>query len=185
MATGIEIAGLTLAAFPIVIDGLSRFVEGVRIIKTWGTFRRELAIYQYGLRSARAFFQNTIEELLEGIATQEDIMTFRRNPDGLATPNPQYEEQLKARLDHDYDNCLEAMARILSAMETFRSKLDMDAAGKVRTLTVRQAYSSSLYSDTRVLILDHVGRLPDYQTRSQTHKACAIKEDLSRASRRD
>ncbi|KAI4261033.1 MAG: hypothetical protein L6R42_003760 [Xanthoria sp. 1 TBL-2021] len=131
MATGIEIAGLTLAAFPIVIDGLSRFVEGVRIIKTWGTFRRELATYQYGLRSARAFFQNTIEELLEGIATQEDIMTFRRNPDGLATPNPQYEEQLKARLDHDYDNCLEAMARILSAMETLRSKLDLDAAGKI------------------------------------------------------
>ncbi|KAL8648705.1 MAG: hypothetical protein Q9226_005889 [Calogaya cf. arnoldii] len=131
MATEIEIAGLALAAFPIVIDGLSHFVEGVRIIKTWGAFRRELASYQYGLQSARAFFQNTLEELLEGIATQEDILTFQRDPDKMATPNPLYEEQLKARLDHDYNNCLEAMARILGAMEALRKKLDLDAAGKV------------------------------------------------------
>ncbi|KAL8847619.1 MAG: hypothetical protein Q9221_007349 [Calogaya cf. arnoldii] len=131
MATGIEIAGLALAAFPIVIDGLSHFVEGVRIIKTWGAFRRELASYQHGLRSARAFFQNTLEELLEGIATQEDILTFRSHPDTMATPNPLYEEQLKVRLDHDYKNCLEAMVRILSAMEALRKKLDLDAAGKI------------------------------------------------------
>ncbi|KAL9633028.1 MAG: hypothetical protein Q9204_003562 [Flavoplaca sp. TL-2023a] len=131
MATGIEIAGLTLAAFPIVIDGLAHFVDGVRIIKSWGTFRSELASYQYGLRTARAFFQNTLEELLEGIATQEDIVMFRGNPEGMAKPNPEYEKQLKLRLDHDYDNCLEAMTRILSAMETLVKKLDLDATGKI------------------------------------------------------
>ncbi|CAL8582763.1 hypothetical protein XPA_008408 [Xanthoria parietina] len=131
MATGIEIAGLTLAAFPIVIDGLARFIEGVRLIKTWRTFRRELAGYQYGLRSARAFFQNTLEELLEGIATQEDIMTLQKGPDEVAMLGLDYELQLKVRLDHDYHNCLEAMTRILSAIEAIRRKLDLDATGKI------------------------------------------------------
>ncbi|KAL8844629.1 MAG: hypothetical protein Q9176_001141 [Flavoplaca citrina] len=131
MATGIEIAGLTLAVFPIAIDGLAHFVEGVRIIKSWGTFRSELASYQYGLRTAHAFFQNTIEELYEGIATPEDILMFRGNLEGMAKRNPEYEKQLKIRLDHDYDNCLEAMTRILSAMKTLVRKLDLDAAGKI------------------------------------------------------
>lgn len=131
MATGIEIAGLTLAVFPIVIDGLSRFVEGVRIIKTWGRFRHELASYQHNIRCASTFFLDTLEELLEGIITQEDIMIIRRDPDGMAMANPLYEEQLKLRLDHDYHNYLEAMGRILSALETLKEKLNFDAAGKV------------------------------------------------------
>ncbi|KAL8989535.1 MAG: hypothetical protein Q9169_008342 [Polycauliona sp. 2 TL-2023] len=130
MATGIEIAGMTLAAFPIVIDGLAHFVEGVRIIDSWRTFRYDLASYQHGLRCARAFFQNTVEELLEGIASQEYIIALRGSPDRLAAPNPLYEEQLKTRLDHDYDNCLEAMTRIRKAIEILVGKLNLDPAGK-------------------------------------------------------
>lgn len=176
MATGIEIAGLALAAFPIVIDGLARFIEGVRLIKTWRTFRRELAGYEYSLRSARAFFQNTLEELLEGIATQEDIMTLQKGPDGVTMLGLEYESQLKVRLDHDYHNCLEAMTRILSAIEALRRKLDLDATGKVRIPIVVEVGLSSLQSDTCV---DHVGRLSDHQARGQTCEAGAIEEDVS------
>ena len=35
MATGIETAGLVLAAFPLVVKGLGAYVDGVRMIKYW------------------------------------------------------------------------------------------------------------------------------------------------------
>ncbi|KAL8679575.1 MAG: hypothetical protein Q9186_004169 [Xanthomendoza sp. 1 TL-2023] len=132
MATGIEIAGLTLAVFPIVVNGVERFMAGLQVIKTWRRYRRELAYYQHHIGSASAMFRNTIEELLEGIVTtQDDITTLGDDPHAVASSNPQYEEQLKLRLDHDYDSCLAIMHRMLDALKTIRKELNLDETGKI------------------------------------------------------
>ncbi|KAL8816856.1 MAG: hypothetical protein Q9223_004208 [Gallowayella weberi] len=132
MVTGIEITGLTLAVFPIVVDGVERYISGLQIIKTWRRYRVELAYYQHHIGIASAMFRNTIEELLEGIVTtQDDITALGDNPHAVATNNPQYEQQLKLRLDHDYQYCVAIMSRMLDALKTMKKELNLDETGKI------------------------------------------------------
>lgn len=67
MVTGIEIAGLAFATFPITVDGLRRMVEGVETIKYWRRYRVKLEDYACDLEAARVYYLDTLEELLMGI----------------------------------------------------------------------------------------------------------------------
>jgi len=67
MVTGVEIAGLALATFPIAVDGLRRMVEGVETIKYWRRYRVKLEEYACDLEAGRVYYLDTLEELLMGI----------------------------------------------------------------------------------------------------------------------
>ncbi|KAL8855408.1 MAG: hypothetical protein Q9178_007946 [Gyalolechia marmorata] len=115
MATGIETGALTLAVFPVMIDELERFAEGVRLIKRWRRFGHELATYEHTIRSARTLFLDTIKNFLKASATtQDEVDALSESPIRVASANPQYEEQLKIRLEHDYDNYFKTMKIIAS-----------------------------------------------------------------------
>ena len=118
MATGIEVAGLTLAIFPVLVDGLKHFKEGVETVRSWQSYRHDLANNFYTLKIARVFFLNTIEELLDGIIqSQEELEALRKNPYGIHSIKPLYEEQLRRRLEHDYDDHMETMRCLLEALQ--------------------------------------------------------------------
>lgn len=70
--SGIEAAGLVLAVFPIVVNGLQHFTEGVETIKCWRRYQRELAKYSRTLETQRIVYLNTIESLFEGIIQYSD-----------------------------------------------------------------------------------------------------------------
>lgn len=73
--SGFEVAGIALAVFPILVDGLVRFVDGVQTIKHWRRYRVRLQDYADRLRSQKVYYEDTLEELLEGLVQSEDELT--------------------------------------------------------------------------------------------------------------
>ena len=71
-AAGIEVAGVALAVFPIVITGLTQFRQGVQSIRHWRRYHTELKNYARVLQSHHMFYLDTLEELLMGVVASDD-----------------------------------------------------------------------------------------------------------------
>ncbi len=133
MVTGIEVAGITLAVFPIIVNGLSRFAEGVDTIKSWRRYRRELAGYARTLECQQTWYLDTVEELLEGIVrSEEELMALAQNPGSDIWQRPEFELRLRQRLDHSYKPYMATMSNMLAALESIRKKLGVISSGQVR-----------------------------------------------------
>ena len=78
MVTGVETAGLVLAAFPLIVKGLEAYIEGIQKIKQLRDFRKLLKSYSVQLSTQQAIFQQTFQVLLEAADIEPDqlqIMT--------------------------------------------------------------------------------------------------------------
>ena len=132
MVTGVETAGLVLASFPLVVNGLTRYVDGVQTIRYWRRFRRELASYARKLENQRVWYLDTLEELFDGIVQSNDeLAALVNDPVGPSWKKAGYEKQLRMRLGQSYDHYLDTLADIVATLEDMRDKLGVQAPGKV------------------------------------------------------
>ena len=132
--SGFEVAGIALAVFPILVDGMVRFVDGVRTIKQWRMFRIQLEDYAAVLGTQAVYYQDTLEELLADIAqSEEDIVTLMAQPRGAIWKKIEYEEQLRQRLGRSHAVYLKTSDKLVNALSLMCEKLGIDSSGKVRT----------------------------------------------------
>ena len=130
--SGIEAAGIVLAAFPIVVNGLQHFTDSVETIKRWRRYKKELAKYRRTLETQEIFYLNTIERLFEGIIQSHDELdALMKDPGPAFSHKPQYEERLRTRLGRSYDNYTKIMANMLDTLKVAREELGIDENGKV------------------------------------------------------
>ena len=130
--SGFEIAGIALAVFPVVVDGLECFVQGVQTIQDWRRYRFKLKDYAGLMESARVFYLDTLEELLNGIVQSEDEMeALMAKPGGTQWKQPRYEEQLKLRLSHSYDAYFRTLEMMIDYLTKLCESLGVNTSGKV------------------------------------------------------
>lgn len=124
MATGVETAGLILAAFPLVISALEHYENGFQVIREWVRFRGEFAAFLNALIRQRIFFRQNIEELLGPIvATEYDISILLDRPGGKAWADETLNAKLRQRLPGKYE--YESYATTVSyIMETLHKLMD-------------------------------------------------------------
>ncbi len=130
--SGIEAVGITLAVFPILVDGLERFVSGIETMKRWKLYRLELQRYANILRSASVYFSDTLEELLGDIVhSDEELMLLLENPGGILWKKPEYEARLRERLDRSYSSYLKTTSTLVQGLEAMCEKVGVDSSGRV------------------------------------------------------
>ena len=134
--SGIEIAGLVLAVFPVVVSGLKAYAEGIETVKTWRRYRRELDGYKRQLETQRVWYLDTLEELLVFVDSEEELAELIREPGGLQWQRPEHATKLRERLDHSYDSYLAIISELLQTLQVVKKKLCINANGKVRALIV-------------------------------------------------
>ena len=131
--SGIEVAGLVLGAFPIVVSGLQHFTEGVETIKSWKRYQRQLKIYSRTLEAQHALLLNTIGLLFQDIAQSNDEFDLLlKDPGGSFSRRPHYEEALRNRLDHSYDKFRMILEAMLEDLQLARKALGIGEDGRVR-----------------------------------------------------
>ena len=127
--SGIEIAGIALAVFPIAIKGLQHFPEGIESLKVWKHYRHVINDYCRRLEVQHAIYDNTIALLLEGIIQlDEDSHAALQSSKGTLL---QYEDKLRLRLGQSYDVYQSTMEKMVEALTTARDVLKLDTDGKV------------------------------------------------------
>ena len=130
--SGIEVAGIALAVFPVLVDGLNRVVAGIETIKRWKRYRLKLQEYAGILESAEVFFLDTLDELLGDIVQSDvELELLLDEPGGEKWKKPEYEERLRERLDRSYSSYLKTVQILIHALRGMCRKLGVDNAGKV------------------------------------------------------
>ncbi|KAI4256754.1 MAG: hypothetical protein L6R42_006039, partial [Xanthoria sp. 1 TBL-2021] len=131
--SGFEIAGIALAAFPIVVNGLCRMTEGIETIKHWKKYKRELDKYAFRLDTAQVCFTSTLKHLLDDIVPSDtDFERMIAEPLGSLWKKPVYEERLRDRLDQSYKPYLRTIQTLAEDVKELRKKLGIDASGAVQ-----------------------------------------------------
>ena len=132
--SGFEVAGITLAVFPILVDGMVRFVDGVQTIKYWRRYRVRLQEYADIIGTQGVYYQDTLEELLTGIVQSEDeIKDLMTEPRGAIWKKPEYEDKLRQRLGRSHAVYISMSDKMVNALYTMCEKLGIDSSGKVGT----------------------------------------------------
>lgn len=129
MATGLEVAGVVLAVFPIVVDSLSRGIEQSQTIATaFGPrkFLRQLAKWEGKLKRSKANYEQTVEYLLleSGIAPSGKEVRYMMNaPKKIDWQNPKHDKALRIFLDRSYDAYIDSIEALHRAITSVESKL--------------------------------------------------------------
>lgn len=130
--SGFEVAGLALAVFPVLVDGLDRVVSGIETIKRWRRYKLKLKEYANIMESAYVFFLDTLDELLgDIILSDEELTLMLKEPGGTLWKKPEYEQRLRARLDRSYSSYMKTVATLKDALEAMCERLGVDRSGSV------------------------------------------------------
>jgi hypothetical protein len=104
MLTGIEVAGLILSIFPLVISGLEHYKEGFETLHGWWMYRTDYLEFLRKIGVQSVLFQANLEELLGPIVESEALLhELMRNPRSPAWNNEQLEKRLRKQLPTSYD----------------------------------------------------------------------------------
>ena len=130
--SGFEIAGIALAVFPILVEGIVRFVKGVQTIRQWRRYRVKLQDYADFMETQAVYYQDTLEALLTDIVQFEDeIADLMAKPRGAIWKKPEYEEKLRRRLGRSYAVFQKMSDKMLNALLSICEKLGVDPSGQV------------------------------------------------------
>ena len=132
--SGIEVAGIALAVFPILVDGMVRFIDGVHTIKWYRRYRARLQDYADILGAQRIWYQDTLEELLMDIVQNEDeLEALIAQPTGAIWENPKYRQRLEQRLGRSHEVYMRLSEKMVKALLSMCEELGIDSSGKVGT----------------------------------------------------
>lgn len=132
--SGFEVAGITLAVFPIVVNGLTQFTEGIQTIKHWRRYRIQLAQYAQILGNHHVFYRETLTQLLIDIVPSDEDLALMEDPEAAIWKKREYDRRLHERLDGSYDSYLENMQTMVKALREISKELGIDqTSGKVST----------------------------------------------------
>lgn len=77
MATGIEIVGLALGAFPLAVEFIKFYADGARTVHDMRHHRHILDEFVRELDMEFCKFANTCDDLFEGVVTAEEVLNLR------------------------------------------------------------------------------------------------------------
>ena len=122
MATGIEITGLVLGAFPLLLSGVEHYAEGVDTIARWCRYERELASLKRLLIAEKVVFQGSCEQLLSGLVPASHVEELIEDPKNSKWKDGALEKKLQQRLGRSYASylaCVEDMDSVTKRLEEF------------------------------------------------------------------
>jgi hypothetical protein len=149
--SGIEIAGLVLGAFPILIYALESYREGAEVVGDWWRIERAYTKCKQDLKYQQLLFEGNIERFLLPFVDDDELKQLMENPAGTAWEDPELEKKLQERLPKAYDTFLGVMVDINKLMESLKKALSVDNKKfRARVTEVRK-----LSTNAQVLILKH------------------------------
>lgn len=129
--SGVEIAGLVLGAFPLLVAGLQFYAEGIDVTKRYIRFREEVNSLLDDLGAENTLYRNNIAMLLRGVVKATAIDEFSADPGGELWKAPDFDRKLRQRLGNSYEPYLHAVRKLHTTTTKFGEKLKLGKSGHV------------------------------------------------------
>ncbi|OCL13570.1 hypothetical protein AOQ84DRAFT_414346 [Glonium stellatum] len=124
--SGIEITGLVLGAFPIILNCLDYYREGCEPLKEWWTFRTQFIEFVDEIRHEMMRYNENMVRLLDPIVTDNDsLTTLVRNVKDPRWTDGSLTTALKERLASEYDRFLRIVERMMEVVEDLKKLLQI------------------------------------------------------------
>jgi len=134
MMSGIEVAGLALAALPLIISALEHYADGASRVKTWWRYKSELEILRRVLDTEFEIYRNICELLLSNIAGPGKIEALLDDPGGPAWSDPDLEMEMKRLLQTSFPGYIQTINQMNAAIGEFKERLKLGPDGEVGEL---------------------------------------------------
>ena len=171
MVTGVETAGLVLATFPLVVEGLSHYVKGLQKIRSWRKFRLLLENYARQVKNQQVWYLDTLEQLFDGIVkSDEELAELVKDPAGDHWRKAGCETRLRLRLDHSYDHYMLTLKHMMDALTALAAKVAVLPSGKVGLYS---RYYGQPTADKN-LTVDLMGRRIGFYSGNKEAEGCAF-----------
>ena len=129
MVTGVEAAGLALASFPLIIEGLKIYLAGLETIRRWRHYVKTLGDLVRRVSMERRKFKNTCTELLWDLVGADELESLLESPGVSGWKDVQ--ASLRERLEHSFDDFLKAVIDMAERLNDLKEKLELNDNGKV------------------------------------------------------
>ncbi|KAF2750320.1 hypothetical protein M011DRAFT_474775 [Sporormia fimetaria CBS 119925] len=129
--SGIEVAGLTLGALPLLISAIESYNEGLDPIKSFIRWERELPQLIRKLRNEHVHFAQTMRLLLEPITTEFELADMLAEPAGPLWKDHRMVNKLQDKLQESFGAYQNTMADVDRIMKKIAGKLDLERASEL------------------------------------------------------
>ena len=102
--SGVEVAGLLLGAFPLIISAMEHYRKSAEVYHNWWEFKREYRKSINDIKFQEMAFKSNVESLLLPLMVDEDEATaLVADPGGIKWKDPALEDKMKTRFPKSYD----------------------------------------------------------------------------------
>ncbi|KAL1636601.1 hypothetical protein SLS56_001186 [Neofusicoccum ribis] len=131
--SGVEVAGLVLGTLPLLIEAIKAYADGVSTVERYLKYEVPLRNLHRALGAEYVIYQNTCEELLNGLVENNDERTaLLEQPGGPGWRKPALERKLNQRLSRAYTAYVETMEDMEFAVSEIKKLLKLGSDGKVQ-----------------------------------------------------
>ena len=139
--SGIEIAGLALGAFPLILEALKVLGKGIDKYRHIRDIRHELSFWTYTVKTESLCFKSTFRRLLilskiESPGPRLNALVQNSDPQKGIWQTPENDWLLKCYLEDSYDVFIECVTKLRLSLIDVQKKLriqDRLPDGSVRT----------------------------------------------------
>ncbi|KAL8754301.1 MAG: hypothetical protein Q9199_004445 [Rusavskia elegans] len=135
MITGIETAGLALAALPLVISdpALEHYNDGLNPLRDFFRYKTLIKELVEDLNTQTFLLRNTCERLLTGVVESDiELATLLDNPTSSAWKREALVSALRERLQHSFDTFVDLVSRLRATLDSLTSRIGLDTHGQPR-----------------------------------------------------
>ena len=141
--SGIEVAGLVLGGFPILVSAIEAYRRGLKPLKIWRHYRKHIVRFSNDVEIQQLFFENNLRDLLEPIVVSlNQLEVLLDAPGGPGWKTPELDAQLKSRLSRFYEPYMRTLTNMNDTLGQLQDHLGI-VNGKVKvndsTLLTRRA----------------------------------------------
>lgn len=122
--SGIEVAGLVLGGFPLLISVLEHYRQGWETLEDWFEIKTQYKKSRQDIDTQQAIFEDNLERLLGTLVRNDDhLKALLAEPGGDQWRDVALDEGLRARLPRSYDVYLRTVSEINSIMDGLKHQL--------------------------------------------------------------
>ncbi|RMJ05137.1 hypothetical protein CDV36_014191 [Fusarium kuroshium] len=125
--SGIEVAGLVLGAFPIILNCLDYYQKGFKPLEEWWNFRLHFIEFIDDVRHEMMKYNQNLICLLDPIIADNDrLLSLVNNPNDPFWQDKTFEVHLKERLSNQTDRVFSILQNMHSLMEKLNKLLQIE-----------------------------------------------------------
>ena len=124
--SGIEIAGILLGSFPLLISALENYRETAEVLEDWWQIKKEYKKCKNEIKVQELAFESNLERFLLPLVVDDDeISSLLAEPGGSGWKDPVLEDKLRSRLPKSYDLFLDTINDIHGIMNGLKEELGL------------------------------------------------------------